>query len=49
MLHIHNATLRFIILCAFCQMSAGVWYMSDIISPFEHGNLSLFEISTIEN
>ena len=40
---------HFIILCAFFYVSAGVCCLSDIISAFEHGDLSLFESSAIEN
>ena len=34
---------------AFCQVSVGVWCLSNIIRAFEHGELSLFEITTAEN
>ena len=36
------------IVCIF-RVSAGVCCLSDIISAFEHGDLSLFESSAIEN
>ena len=47
MLPIHNTTWHFIILCVFCQVSPGVWCLSDI-SAFEHGDLSLFQYTIIK-
>ena len=37
------------VLCVLSAVSAGVCCLSDIISAFEHGDVSLFESSAIEN